>query len=241
MASKGESKTMKIFAASKAMRVRRRRPSFVTRARAGPHPKDTSVPLSVVLRDLMGIAKTQREVSVVLNERRVLVDGQVVRDPKRPLGFMDVLSLPSISKHYRVVYDKMRRLSLQETDKPSFKLCRIQNKTMTCKGLQLNLHDSRNILVAKDEYKTGGTLKVSIPDQKILEYYPLDAGSIAYVTGGQHAGEVATVQSILAGTRTREPLVVLKAKDLEFQTKKDYVFILGTKTPAIRLREEVGA
>jgi len=41
-----------------------------------------------------------------------------------------------------------------------WKLCRIQNKTIVKgKKVQLNLHDGKNKLVEKDEYKTGDVLK----------------------------------------------------------------------------------
>ncbi|MCD4740388.1 30S ribosomal protein S4e [archaeon] len=238
MAKKGEKKVMKVFAASKATKVLRRSPSFVTKARAGPHAKDKALPLSIVLRDLMGIAKTAREARVILNERRVIVNGKITKDQKMPIGFMDVISLPSISKHYIMVYNKKGKLDIHETDKPTFKLSRIQNKTMTNKGLQLNLHDGRNMIVNKNEYNTGGTLKLAIPQQKILEYYPMEEGNIAYVTGGKHAGDIAHIQSMLEGTQTRAPLVVLKSKNTEFQTRRNYVFILGTKTPSIKINEE---
>lgn len=238
MAKKGGSKVTKVYKASKVFKPKRRKPAFVTSVRPGPHPKDRSVALSVVIRDMLNLARTAREARVILREGRVKVDGKVVKDPRRGIGFMDVISIPAINKHYRVVYDETRRLTLRETNEPDFKLCRIQNKTMTKKGLQLNLHDGRNILVDKDEYKTGDTIKIAIPSQKILEHYPMKEGSIVYVFGGKHAGEVGNVVEILPGTLTREPLVTLKSGDKEFQTSKEYAFVIGTKTPAIKLEGE---
>ncbi|MGB1660494.1 MAG: 30S ribosomal protein S4e, partial [Candidatus Poseidoniaceae archaeon] len=63
-----------------------------------------------------------------------------------------------------------RRISAKEA---AWKVCRIEGKT-TIKGgrTQLNLHDGRNLLVddpSKDAYATGDSLKMNLPDQKILE------------------------------------------------------------------------
>ena len=66
----------------------------------------------------------------------------------------------------------------------------------------------------------------------------MEKGSVAYVIGGKHAGEVATIQDILPGTKSREPLVMLKSEKEEFQTPKEYVFVVGTKTPVIKLKGE---
>lgn len=239
MARKGGSKVTKVYKVSKVFKPKRRKPAFVTSVRPGTHPKGRSLALSVVIRDMLGLAKTTREARVILREGRIKVDGKVVKDPRRGIGFMDVISIPAINKHYRVVYDQMRRLALRETSEPEFKLCRVQNKTMTKKGLQLNLHDGRNILIKEGKYKTGDTLKVALPTQKILDRYPMEKGSIAYVFGGKHAGEMGNIVEILPGTLTREPLVTLKAGDKEFQTSKEYAFVIGTKTPAIKLEGEM--
>lgn len=238
MARKGERKNKKVYSTRKAMRVIRNKPKLVTKASAGAHPISESMPLTIVLRDLMRIAKTAREAKIILNEGRVKVDGRKAKDPRMPIGFMDVISFPSISKHYRMLYNKKGQLTLNEMDKPGFKLCRIQNKTITKEGIQLNLHDSRNIIVKKDEYKTGGTIKLAIPEQKIKDYYPMTTGNIAYITGGQHAGEVAVIQKSIEGTQNRKPLLVMKGKNKEFQTIREYAFILGTKEPTIKLKEE---
>ena len=43
-----------------------------------------------------------------------------------------------------------------------WKLHRIENKTIVKgKKVQLNLHDGRNIIVGKDEYKSGDVLKIT--------------------------------------------------------------------------------
>jgi len=238
MANKGETKTMKRLNAPRTAKIKRKAGKFLVQTKCGPHAKDKSVSLLTILRDLLGLSKTSKEAKTILNEGKLLVDGVIVKDVRRPIGFMDVISLPSVDKFYRVVYDRHGRIALVEIDRRNsgFKLSKVTGKTRINKGVtQLNLHDGKNMLVEKDTYSVGDVLKLSIPDQKIMDSYPLKEGSIAYVTGGKHAGQTATIKGIVEGTMNRNPLAVLQEKENEFQTRKNYVFVLGVKEPAVKL------
>ncbi len=238
MASKGETKNKKRFAASKVAKIRRKSGGkFTVRQSRGPHSASDSIPLAVAIRDLVGAANNIREVKSILNEGKVFVDGRPVKDRRLPVGFMDVISFPSINKYYRVLYDEKGRLIPKEIEAKgsTFKLCKIKNKTAATKNrVQLNLHDGKNIFYDK-KCSTGDVLKLELPSLKVLGVYPLIEGSIAYVTGGKHAGEIAVIKSIMGGTMMRRPLAVLEKDGTEFETRKDYVFVLGVKEPAIKL------
>jgi small subunit ribosomal protein S4e len=227
---------MKRLMAPTTIKIARKVKTFIVRPSAGPHAMAASAPLSVVLRELLGFARNMREAKKVLNERKVLVDGRVVRDPGFPVGFMDVVSVPSVNKHYRVVYDRHGRVSIVEVEpgKAGFKLAKIVNKTVMRGGrLQLNLHDGRNVLTDKKTFRVGDVLKLSLPDQKILDSFPLASGNIAYVTAGKHAGETAFIKEIVPGTQARKALAVMSKGDGTFETSKEYVFVLGAKEPAV--------
>ena len=66
---------------------------WVTRARSGAHALERCMPINVVLRDVLGVARSTREVRRILHEGLVKVDGRVVKDNKRGVGLMDVLSV----------------------------------------------------------------------------------------------------------------------------------------------------
>jgi len=237
MASKGESKSTKRLAAPKVAKIKRKGQKFVVRASRGPHSVKSSIPLTVAARELLGIVDNVREMKAVLNEGKVMVDGKAVKDHRLPVGFMDVISFPSVNKYYRVLYDAKGRLEPKEIDAKQsvFKLCRIQGKTIVKGGkTQLNLHDGKNLLYDK-KCAAGDVIKVELPTLRVMDYYPLTEGSVAYVTGGKHAGEVATIKSIVAGTQMRRPLAVLEKGEETFETRRDYVFVLGVKEPAIKV------
>src|SRR5688572_15833761 len=104
---------------------------------------------------------------------------------------MDVVSVPKVKGSWRVVIDEKARLRMApiEEAQAAWKLCQITGKTTVAGGrTQLNLHDGRNLLVKKDDYQTGGVLRLEVPSQKILGHYPLGEGAQVLVTAGRHAG-----------------------------------------------------
>jgi small subunit ribosomal protein S4e len=98
----------------------------------------------------------------------------------------------------------------------------------------LNLHDGRNIILDKDARSTGDTLKIAIPDQKILSAHELREGNTAYMTGGSHIGQLGTIDTVDV-TRSPKPNIV-KFKDGS-TTIKDYVFVVGGESSEITLPE----
>jgi small subunit ribosomal protein S4e len=127
------------------------------------------MPLTLVVRDMLGLAKSAREVRYILHnelgqDRRTSCqrhppwrwfDGRL--DPWREIT-------TAASSTTTVVF--ATDPSLQK--EAGWKVCRIEGKT-TIKGgqTQLNLHDGRNIIVDDPrQYNTGDSLKLNLPDQK---------------------------------------------------------------------------
>ncbi|NIP36652.1 MAG: hypothetical protein GWN12_17370 [Thermoplasmata archaeon] len=159
------------------------------------------------------------------------------RDFKRPLGLMDTLSVPKAKQHYRVLLDRKGRLRLVSIDEvdAAWKLVRIEDKT-TLKGgrTQLNLHDGRNILLEKDEYKTGDVLKIELPTQKVLSHYPMEKGAVAMVISGSHTGGMSTVEQRVPTRGSAEDLVEFADG---FSTVKSNVFVVGADRAEVSVPE----
>lgn len=238
MAKKGGSRHEKTLAASRIRKIKRKETVWTVKSRPGPHSSENSLPLLLLLRDYLKFAKNYREAESIIKSKEVLVDQRVVTDAKFPLGFMDVISIPKLDEYYRIVLDKRGRIDLQELKKEetNFKLCRIETKTSVSKeSIQLTLHDGRNILIKDGKYKVGDVLKISLPDQKILEHYELKKGSSVYITGGKHSGDVVEVSDIQRGSMTREILIFFKKDHGVYSTPLKYVFVLGKGEHLIRL------
>jgi len=172
---------------------------WVTRPSPGAHTLEHCMPITLVLRDVLGMADTAREVRYILHNELAQVDGRVVKDTRRGVGLMDVLSVGD--EHFRCVLDHNGRLRYRPISaaEASWKVCRIDGKS-TIKGgkTQLNLHDGRNILVDDAQaYNTGDSLKLNLPDQKILEHIRFGEGTRCFLIGGAHVGSTADVKEYI--------------------------------------------
>lgn len=230
-------KHMKRLPAPRSWTIPRKTDFWVVRPSPGPHGLGESVPLGSILRDMLKVCDTAREAQRILSGRGVHVDGRVITAPKFPVGLMDVLSLRVTKSDYRMLIDTKGKMALVGIDEgeATWKLCRVEDKTTVRGGkTQLNLHDGRNVVLAKDAYQTGATLKVEVPGQKVIEAYELAKGAPVFVTGGQHVGRIAHVLDV---QRTRNPRANIVTLKEGFSTDIGKVFVVGAEGPAIKVPE----
>jgi small subunit ribosomal protein S4e len=223
-------KHLKRLNAPRSWKIARKTNVYTTRPRPGAHPMKGALPLKIVLRDILKLAQSSREAGRAIGGGDILVDGRLIKDPKFAVGFMDVISIPKVKQSWRVMYDDKARLVLSpiEEKQATWKLCRILGKTTVTGGrTQLNLHDGRNLLVKKDDYKTGDTLRLEIPSQKIVGHFPFQNGAQVLITGGQHAGEIAPIKEIETTRSQKANLVHLTRGEEGFTTVKPYAFPIG--------------
>ncbi len=219
----------------------RKEKKWVVRPRPGPHKKFESIPLLIIVRDILKLADAGKEARKIIKAKEIMVDGKPRIDHKYPVGLFDVVAIPKLNKQYRIVPAK-DGLNLIEISKNEsrLKLCRIEGKTLVKNGfLQLNLHDGKNILVKekvkKDPYKTGDSLLIEIPSQKIKKHIKMEKGSSAIIIGGQNIGDLVKIKETIK-TRGREPnKVICEKKEKEFEAIKDYVFVVGKTKPEIKV------
>ncbi len=228
---------LKRRAAPRTWPIPRKGLKWVQRPAPGPHGQEESIPVVMVLRDLLHLANSAREAQVLLREGHVQIDGKVVKDKARGVGLMDVVSIATpVGKDYRVLKDRHGRLTLVPIPaaEAKMKLGRVRFKHTVAGGkIALTLHDGRNILVAAPtEVKVGDTLRVEVPAQKVLQRIALTGGALAYISGGSHVGELARVEKVEVIPSSQPNRVHFKEG---FVTVKDYVFIVGTDTPLVQL------
>lgn len=214
--------------------VTRKTHAWVVGANAGPHSKETGIPLLVVVRDMLKIASNSREAKKIINEGNILIDGIPRKDYKYITGLFDVVSLPVINEHYRLLLDANNKFKLFKEESGASKLCRIDDKTVVRKGaIQLNLHDGSN-LIASNEYKTCDTIMLSLPDRKITKHISYKTGNLALVVGGEHSGEIGKIKQIRKVRGSGTNMVVL-SNESEFETIETYVYVIGETAPEIKV------
>ncbi len=249
MARMGGRRHLKRLAAPEFWPILRKEWKWVVKPSPGPHPISRSIPLLVLVRDILRYADTGREARKIIAEGRIKIDGKVVRNYKFPVGLMDVIELRDTGEFFRMVPVPVKFMAPLPIDpeEGKFKLCRVENK-VTVKGghIQLNLHDGRNVLIRvkdpenpeEDIYRTMGTLKITVPDQEVLNYLPLEKGSVVIVIGGRNVGRVARFIEVSPGMRHYRKQVTLEDfKGNKLYTTLDKIMVIGRDKPEIKLPE----
>ena len=228
---------MKRLAAPRTWPLKRKANVFIAKQSAGAHSVEESMAAVTVLRDMVGVCDTAREAKRIIGNREFFVDGKPVKNPKMPVGFMDVVSIPKMNLTFRMLLTDKGKLSLVpiDADEAAWELCKIEDKTVVKGGkFQLNLSGGRNILLDKNEYKCGDTLKVAFDGQKVLDHYPLADGATVFIKEGSHTGSVKTVKAIDVVKGPASNLVMFTDGT---ETVASNCFVIGASAPALKLPE----
>jgi len=226
---------------SVGLRPAARQSSAVSGPDPGPHAADECIPVAILLRDMFKFARNMTEVKRIIFERNVVIDGRVRLNRKYPVGFMDSISFPKINQHYRMVYQPkvgLRAISIDE-DAAKVKLCQIKNKTTLKGGItQINLHDGRNIVLSREDmntsavYSTHDTVKISIPDQKIIDKFDLKLGNYGLITSGRGMGKYGVIEDISTHGNAKTRTATIRTNSGEIiQTLFRYIFVIGRDEP----------
>ncbi|MGA2768497.1 MAG: 30S ribosomal protein S4e [Candidatus Bathyarchaeia archaeon] len=252
MGKKGQSSGLKRKPAPRFWPIHRKEFAWVVKPTSGPHSLEKCMPLSLVLRDTLGLAKTRKEARTIVSQGRVSIDGNIRTKDDFPIGLMDIISIPDIGKSFSVL-PSHKGLILREisSEDAKFKLCRIEDKTVVSDGqVQLHLHDGSNILVKiadlknpqEDVYDTLDTVKISLPEKQILEHIKMKEKDFAIITGGKNVGKNGKTVEIekAEGKKRRSALVTIEdKKGNRYQTTLNFVFAVGETHSLISLAEAV--
>ncbi len=212
--------------------IKRQETKLITKPLPGQSSYELGLPLNVILRDYLKIAKTNHGVKYLLNHQEISVDHVKQKEPRFITGFMDTLSIPLLKQNYRMLINKKGKLylaSISETES-TIKPCKIIGKSLIGKKIQINLYDGKNILVEKDSYKVGDSVLLELPSKKIKDTMKLDKGSFIFLFKGKHQGDSGIVEKI------EKDMVTYKNKSNEvIQTKKMYAFVIGKEKPLIKI------
>lgn len=216
---------LKRLVAPNSWKLNKKHNTFILRPKAGAHKQKLSISLNKVLIDTEK-AQTNRDVTYILNNHEILVDFKRRKDPAFPIGLFDVITYPEINEAYTIVINKLGKIVLEKLKDPKSdkKLIRIINKRKIKLGkVQIETFCGRNILIDDKEaskYKTGDSLMIKLPEQKIVKHIKLEKGALIYLIQGSHVGIITKVKEI-----DNEKLICTDEKE-DFETKKKYAFVI---------------
>jgi len=154
------------------------------------------LPILVVLRNVLGIAQTRKEVKKALHERKVLVNNKLAKNEKNSVLLFDTITLVPSKRSYRLELSgsgkfKISEINSEEANKKVSKI--INKKTLKGKKTQLNLGDGKNFI---SDIKCDVNDSVLIKDGKIEKCLPLKEKIKVFIFAGKHAGKEGIIQKI---------------------------------------------
>ena len=160
------------------------------------HNKSNGIPFLIILRDILKITKSRKEVKNILNEGKVKINGKLIKDEKYSVGLFDNLTIGE--KNYRFIFSengkiKFDEISEKETEHKIVKV--IGKKILAGNKIQINFSDGRN-LITKEKLKTGDSVKLNLKEKKIEKVLEMKEGAECFVIGGKHLGKIGKVYKI---------------------------------------------
>lgn len=186
---------LKRHAIPKSWPMQRKGTAFVVRPTQG---FSNALPILIILRDLLKIAKNRKEVKKMLHMKSILLNGKEIRDEKEGVMLFDTITLVPSKKSYRLITLKNEKFNVEEIkeNEANTKIAKIINKKMLKgKKVQLNLSDGRNF-ISSINCKTGDSVVINTKTKKIEKCIPLKENSEAVIFAGKHSGEKGKIEKI---------------------------------------------
>jgi small subunit ribosomal protein S4e len=212
---------------------------WAPRPSQGPHKLRECLPITIVLRDRLKYALTNKECMQICMERCVKVDGKVRTDHNYPSGFMDVIELEKSNDRFRLMFDTKGRFVLHRIDREEahYKLCRVQKVYVAANKIPVAVtHDGRTIRYPDPDVKVNDTIKVSIDTGKMSDTLKFDVGALVMLTSGHNGGRVGSIMHVEKHDGSFHIVTVKDSKGNTFATRLGNTFVIGSgTTPQVSL------
>jgi small subunit ribosomal protein S4e len=234
---RGPKKHLKRLAAPKHWMLDKMSGIFAPRPSTGPHKLRECLPLVILLRNRLKFALTKKEVTMILMQRIVRVDGKVRTDPTYPAGFMDVIQIDRIKNGtFRLLYDTKGRFTIQRItpQEAKYKLCKVKRCQLGEKGIPyVTLHDGRTVRYPDPLIKVNDTVKFDLETGKITDFIKFDIGNLVMITGGRNLGRIGVIVSKERHPGSFDVVHVKDAAGQTFATRLANVFVIGKSTKSL--------
>jgi len=158
---------------------------------------EESVSIGVLLRDFLKLATNEREATIMLNNKDVLVNQKVVKDKKFSAGYFDVISIKSINKNYTLLPSK-HKFNIQEISPEMSQqiFLKITNILPQTKNKQQIVFNNGYAILSERKVKVGDTAIIDAKAKKIKGLVSLKEGALILSTKGAHIGQIGRISKI---------------------------------------------
>jgi len=234
--ARGPRKHLKRLAAPKTWLLDKLSGVFAPRPSSGPHKLRECLPLIILLRNRLKYALTGREVTFILKQRVISVDGKIRTDATFPSGFMDVISIAKTNENFRLLYDTRGRFAILpiSAEEAKYKLCKIRSRWIGAKGVPYaSTHDGRTIRYPDPNIEANDTVKFELASNKIVDHVKFEVGNLCMVTGGRNLGRVGVITSKEKHPGSVDIVHVKDAAGHSFATRVVNIFVIGKGTTSL--------
>ena len=163
------------------------------------HNQHESVPLVVVLRDILKIIINKKELKRLINEKKIQINHKEIRTTNYPVSLFDVINFVEAKKNYKATLSEHKKMIFEEISnkEAETKIFKILNKMiLSGKKIQLNLMNGKNI-ISNEKANTGDSVLLNLKDNKIVKIIPMEKGENVFVIKGKHAGHKGKIENIM--------------------------------------------
>ena len=218
-------------AAPRSWKIERKNSKFITKPNPGSHSLRYGMAVNTVIKEILKVADTTKEVKYLLNNKEIIVNGKPIHDVHYCVGLMDILSIPKLNSSYRVVINKRGRLGFISVSDNDTRVLRVDGKYTANGGKRmLTLSNGANYHV--DKVCAIGD-SVLIKGNKIEKVIPLKEGAYITLIAGSHIGASGNISKIYEEGNTTK--IEIESPNGKLVTLKEFAYVVGDKKPEIQI------
>lgn len=188
---------------------------------------------------------TKESTTIVKNKEGLIkIDGKVRRNPRFPLGSMDVITIEKTNEHFRMLLDTRGRFLPHRIDakEANFKLCKVLTKKIGKQKVPyITTHDGRTIRFPHPDIQINDSIKLNLTTGEIGTVVKFQNGAAVMVVGGNNIGRIGTLTSVERHPGSFDIAHVRDSLGHVFATRLGNIFIVGDgKEPAISIPKGEG-
>jgi small subunit ribosomal protein S4e len=153
--------------------------------------KKHGVPLLIILRDLLKLAKNRREARNILLQELVSVNGKVRK--RENYSVLPFESVQIKDKNYELAFSNNGKFEVQESPKKEAVFKVMDKKILKHKKMQLNLLYGKTVLT-DEKVNTGDS--IILKENKIIKILPLEEGREVAIFNGKYKGGKGKLEKI---------------------------------------------
>jgi small subunit ribosomal protein S4e len=160
----------------------------------------------------------------------IKIDGKVRRDPRFPLGIMDVVTIDKTNENFRILLDTKGRFLPHRIDhkEAGFKLCKVLKKRIgKAKVPHIVTHDGRTIRYPHPDVAINDCVKINLSTGAIDGIVKFNNNAIVMITGGNNIGRIGTLTSLEKHPGSFEIAHITDKTGHKFSTRLQNVMVIG--------------